>query len=48
MNEREVVVRDSNGSVATFGIIAVIAYRLLIVAALLLPETKGRVLTADA
>jgi hypothetical protein len=26
----------------------VIAYGILIVAALLLPETKGRVLTADA
>lgn len=32
----------------SIGIFAVIAYGLLIVAALLLPETKGRVLTAEA
>ena len=32
----------------SIGIFAVIAYGILIVAALLLPETKGRVLTADA
>jgi MFS family permease len=32
----------------SIGIFAVIAYGLLIVAALMLPETKGRVLTADA
>jgi MFS family permease len=32
----------------SIGIFAVIAYGLLIIAALLLPETKGRVLTAEA
>jgi MFS family permease len=32
----------------SIGIFALIAYGLLIIAALLLPETKGRVLTADA
>ena len=32
----------------SIGIFAVIAYGILIVAALMLPETKGRVLTADA
>jgi MFS family permease len=32
----------------SIGIFAVIAYGILIIAALLLPETKGRVLTADA
>ena len=31
----------------SIGVFALIAYGLLIVAALLLPETKGRVLTAD-
>lgn len=30
MNEREVIVRDNNGSIATFGIIAVIVVALLI------------------
>jgi len=32
----------------SIGVFALIAYGLLIVAALLLPETKGRVLTAEA
>ena len=32
----------------SIGVFALIAYGLLIIAALLLPETKGRVLTADA
>jgi MFS family permease len=32
----------------SIGVFAVIAYGILIIAALLLPETKGRVLTADA
>jgi hypothetical protein len=32
----------------SIGVFAVIAYGILIVAALLLPETKGRELTADA
>jgi MFS family permease len=32
----------------SIGVFALIAYGLMIVAALLLPETKGRVLTADA
>ena len=32
----------------SIGIFAVIAYGLLTVAALLLPETKGRILTAEA
>ena len=32
----------------SIGVFAVGAYRLLTVAALLLPETKGRVLTAEA
>jgi hypothetical protein len=32
----------------SIGIFAVIAYGILVVAALMLPETKGRVLTADA
>jgi hypothetical protein len=32
----------------SIGIFALIAYGLMIIAALLLPETKGRVLTADA
>jgi MFS family permease len=32
----------------SIGIYALIAYGILILAALLLPETKGRVLTADA
>ena len=32
----------------SIGVFAVIAYGLLIAAALLLPETKGRLLTAEA
>src|SRR5438128_9778724 len=32
----------------SIGVFAIIAYGILIVAALLLPETKGRELTADA
>ena len=32
----------------SIGVFALIAYGLLIIAALLLPETKGRVLTAEA
>ena len=40
--------RDLHGFLLQLGVFAIIAYGLLIVAAVMLPETKGRELTADS